>query len=141
MTLALKHSLLMSRATGPTSSYRVQLNGNFTFADARAIVDYLALLGVTDCYTSSILKAGPGSLHGYDICDHGEFNPELGSEADYEAFSDALAARNMGHLLDFVPNHMGLDVNVNEWWRDVLENGPSSIFADYFDIVWDPVTP
>ena len=131
----------MYHITIPRSSYRLQLNRDFTFADGRAVVDYLAALGVTDCYTSSILKAGPGSLHGYDICNHEEFNPELGTEADYDAFSDALAARNMGHILDFVPNHMGLEVDANEWWRDVLENGPSSMFADYFDIDWDPVTP
>src|SRR5579864_6383098 len=123
------------------STYRLQLNRDFTFADGRAVVDYLASLGVTHCYTSSYLKAGPGSLHGYDICNHQEFNPELGTEADYDAFSDALVARNMGHILDFIPNHMGLDIATNEWWRDVLENGPSSVFADYFDIDWDPITP
>jgi (1->4)-alpha-D-glucan 1-alpha-D-glucosylmutase len=127
--------------TVPRSSYRLQFNRDFTFADGRALVEYLATLGVTDCYTSSILRAGPGSLHGYDICNHQEFNPELGTEAEYDAFSDALADRDMGHILDFVPNHMGLDIDTNEWWRDVLENGPSSIFADHFDIDWDPVSP
>jgi (1->4)-alpha-D-glucan 1-alpha-D-glucosylmutase len=131
----------MPQPAFPTSSYRLQFNREFTFADARVAVDYLAALGVTHCYASPYLKAGPGSLHGYDICNHQEFNPELGTEADYDAFSDALAARDMGHILDFVPNHMGLDIDANPWWRDVLENGPSSMFADYFDINWDPVSP
>ena len=131
----------MPYSSVPRSSYRLQFNRDFTFADGRAVVEYLDALGVTDCYTSSILRAGPGSLHGYDICNHQQFNPELGTEADYDAFSDALAARNMGHILDFVPNHMGLDIDTNQWWRDVLENGPSSTFADYFDIDWDPVSP
>ena len=126
------------RARIPVSSYRLQFHRGFRFADAGALLPYLDALGVTDCYSSPFLKASPGSTHGYDICDHTQFNPEVGSEEDYAAFAAALAARGMGHVVDFVPNHMGVDPAANSWWRDVLENGPGSSFARFFDIDWQP---
>ena len=125
----------------PVSTYRLQLHGGFRFADARDLVPYLAQLGVTECYSSPHFKANPGSLHGYNICDHSALNPELGTEADYDAFCGVLQTRGLGHIVDIVPNHMAADPRSNMWWRDVLENGPSSPFADFFDIDWDPVKP
>ena len=125
----------------PLTTYRLQFNRDCRFSDARDLVPYLAELGVTECYCSPYLKANPGSRHGYDICEHGSLNPELGSEADYEAFCSTLHAHGLGHIIDFVPNHMAADPRSNPWWRDVLENGPSSPFADFFDIDWDPVKP
>ena len=125
----------------PVSTYRVQLHGGFRFADARALVPYLAQLGVTECYSSPHFQANAGSLHGYDICDHGALNPELGTAADYDAFCGALRSHRLGHIVDIVPNHMAADPRANLWWRDVLENGPSSQFGDFFDIDWDPVKP
>jgi (1->4)-alpha-D-glucan 1-alpha-D-glucosylmutase len=125
----------------PISTYRLQFNRDFRFSDARDLVPYLAQLGVTECYCSPYLKANPGSRHGYDICEHGSLNPELGSEADYEGFCSALRTHGLGHIVDFVPNHMAADSRSNRWWRDVLENGPSSPFADFFDIDWDPIKP
>jgi (1->4)-alpha-D-glucan 1-alpha-D-glucosylmutase len=104
-------------------------------------VPYLAELGVTECYCSPYLKANPGSRHGYDICEHGSLNPELGTKADYEDFCSTLRTHDLGHLVDFVPNHMAADPRSNPWWRDVLENGPSSPFAEFFDIDWDPIKP
>ena len=103
------------------------------------IVDYLASLGVTDCYASSYLKAVPGSLHGYDVVDPTRLNPEIGSDAEYAAWVDALSTRRMGHILDVVPNHMGIAQSANPWWNDVLENGASSRYARFFDIAWQPV--
>ncbi|MBI2834775.1 MAG: malto-oligosyltrehalose synthase [Acidobacteria bacterium] len=125
----------------PVTTYRLQFDRGFGFADARHLVPYLAELGVTECYCSPYLKANPGSRHGYDICEHGSLSPELGSEADYEEFCTTLQARGLGHILDFVPNHMAADPRSNPWWRDVLENGPSSPFAEFFDIDWDPIKP
>jgi (1->4)-alpha-D-glucan 1-alpha-D-glucosylmutase len=125
----------------PVSTYRLQFNRDFRFCDARDLVSYLAALGVTECYCSPYLRANPGSRHGYDICEHGSLNPELGSEADYEGFCSTLQAHGLGHIIDFVPNHMAADPRSNPWWRDVLENGPSSPFADFFDIDWDPIKP
>jgi (1->4)-alpha-D-glucan 1-alpha-D-glucosylmutase len=123
----------------PTSTYRLQLHQGFRFADAEALVPYLAALGVGACYSSPHLMARPGSTHGYDICDHSRLNPEVGDEEEYAAFVAALRRHQLGHIVDFVPNHMGIDASANPWWRDVLENGPSSPFAAYFDIDWHPV--
>jgi len=125
----------------PVSAYRIQFHGQLGFGDAARLVPYLARLGVTDVYASPYLMAKPGSAHGYDICDHNRLNPELGDAADYEAFCHALSEHALGQILDFVPNHMGIDPRTNLWWRDVLENGPSSPFADFFDVDWDPVKP
>jgi (1->4)-alpha-D-glucan 1-alpha-D-glucosylmutase len=123
----------------PASMYRVQLNKQFTFRDATALVPYLAELGVGACYCSPFLKARPGSMHGYDIVEHNALNPEIGSEAEYETFTERLTAQGLGLVLDFVPNHMGVEPVLNPWWKDVLEDGQASPYARYFDIDWDPV--
>ncbi|WP_425614660.1 malto-oligosyltrehalose synthase [Anatilimnocola sp. NA78] len=123
----------------PAATYRLQLHHAFRFTDAAAIVPYLQRLGVSHCYASPYLKAVAGSEHGYDIVDHGQLNPEVGTEQDFDAFVASLRAAGMGHILDFVPNHMGVASNQNLWWQDVLENGPSSQFATYFDIDWSPL--
>jgi (1->4)-alpha-D-glucan 1-alpha-D-glucosylmutase len=130
-----------TRRRVPSATYRLQLNADCTFRDAGDLVPYLDALGITDCYASPVLHARAGSSHGYDICDHGRLNPELGGEADFDAFSDALRQRGMGLILDMVPNHMGIADAANGWWMDVLENGASSICARYFDIDWHPVNP
>ncbi len=122
----------------PVSTYRLQFNAGFTFRDATAVVPYLSRLGITECYCSPLLAARPNSPHGYDISDHTRLNPDLGSEEDFEAFTAALAAHDMGLILDFIPNHMGTDSSSNLWWRDVLENGRSSPYAKFFDIDWHP---
>ena len=126
------------RARIPRATYRVQLHREFTFADAAALVPYLARLGVSHVYCSPYLRARPGSPHGYDIVDHGTLNPEIGSRADLEAFVAALRAHGMGHILDVVPNHVGVMGADSKWWLDVLENGPASARAGFFDIEWRP---
>jgi (1->4)-alpha-D-glucan 1-alpha-D-glucosylmutase len=123
----------------PVATYRIQLNQTFTFRTLESLAPYLHELGVSDCYCSPILTARAGSTHGYDICDHGRVNAEIGTDADLESLSTALHARGMGLIVDFVPNHMGIDPQTNAWWRDVLENGPSSPYARFFDIDWRPV--
>lgn len=123
----------------PSSTYRLQFNRHFTFADARAIVPYLHELGISDCYASPYFQARAESLHGYDITDHNKLNAAIGSREEYDAWIAELRARDMGQVLDFVPNHMGIGEPLNEWWMDVLENGPSSIYAPYFDIDWLPL--
>ncbi len=123
----------------PVATYRLQFNAAFTFDRARTIAPYLASLGISDCYASSYLKAVPGSLHGYDVSDPTQLNPEIGTPEDYDGWVAALSERGMGHILDLVPNHMGIARSANPWWMDVLENGPSSRFAHFFDIEWHPV--
>jgi (1->4)-alpha-D-glucan 1-alpha-D-glucosylmutase len=118
----------------PRATYRVQLNHDFTFADVTAIVPYLAALGISHVYCSPYLRARPGSLHGYDIVDHGMLNPDLGSREDFDRMVDALARAGMSHLCDVVPNHMAVMRADNAWWMDVLANGASSPYAPYFDI-------
>ncbi len=125
----------------PTSTYRLQLGPGLTFAQAEALVPYLSSLGVGALYLSPMLKARPGSTHGYDICDHGALNPDLGSEQDLIRLAATARARGMRLMADIVPNHMGVDPVANRWWREVLENGPCSPYAEYFDIDWEPVTP
>src|SRR5213075_1563370 len=130
-------SLDMTRI--PTCTYRLQFNRWFTFSKAREIVPYLEALGISDVYASPYFQASPDSLHGYDITDHNTLNAAIGSHEDYEAWIGELHAHAMGQILDFVPNHVGIAEPLNEWWMDVLENGPSSRYAPYFDIDWQPL--
>jgi (1->4)-alpha-D-glucan 1-alpha-D-glucosylmutase len=123
----------------PTATYRLQLNRNFTFRDAASIIPYLQQLGISHCYVSPYLRARPGSLHGYDIIDHNALNPEIGAPEDYEHFVEVLHRHGMGQILDIVPNHMGVMGSDNAWWLDVLENGESSDYAEFFDIDWNPI--
>ncbi len=123
----------------PLATYRLQLNRDFTFSQATAIVPYLSALGISHCYVSPLLKARAGSMHGYDIVDHNSLNPEIGSAEDFDRFVNTLHEHSMGLLLDIVPNHMGVMGNDNAWWLDVLENGESSVYASYFDIDWHPL--
>ena len=123
----------------PCSTYRLQFHRDFTFRDAERIVPYLDDLGVSDCYCSPYVMARARSRHGYDIIDHTRLNPELGDEVQYAAFVGALHRHGLGQILDFVPNHMSVDPRTNRWWHDVLENGPWSLYARYFDIDWTPV--
>ncbi|MEP7068395.1 MAG: malto-oligosyltrehalose synthase, partial [Usitatibacter sp.] len=128
----------LDKARIPRATYRLQLHGEFTFRDAARIAPYLAKLGVSHVYCSPYLKARPGSKHGYDIIDHDELNPELGTRADFGAFVAALRANGLSQVMDIVPNHMGVLAADNAWWQDVLENGPASEYANFFDIEWNP---
>jgi (1->4)-alpha-D-glucan 1-alpha-D-glucosylmutase len=122
----------------PTATYRIQFNRDFPFGRATALVGYLEALGVSHIYASPVFRARPGSVHGYDVLDHSEVNPELGGEEALRALASALASRGMGLVLDLVPNHMCISSAENRGWADVLENGPSSPFASFFDIDWNP---
>jgi (1->4)-alpha-D-glucan 1-alpha-D-glucosylmutase len=122
----------------PSATYRLQFNQAFTFQDATGLVDYLDELGITDIYASPFLMARPGSVHGYDVTDQSRFNPEIGDEASFQRLSATLQQHQMGLIADVVPNHMCITHPSNVWWWDVLENGPSSLFARYFDIDWHP---
>ncbi len=122
----------------PRATYRLQFNREFTFADAARIVPYLARLGISHLYASPILKARPGSMHGYDVTDHTRLNPELGTPEDFEALVAGLHEHGMGLIVDIVPNHLGVMGDDNAWWLDVLENGPAARSAHHFDIDWRP---
>ena len=120
----------------PVSTYRLQFNRDFRFADAIRLVDYLHDLGITDLYASPIFKARPGSTHGYDVTDPTQINPEIGTPEEFNQLVEALRAKGMGLVLDIVPNHMAASVE-NPWWFDVLEKGQDSPYAGFFDVNWE----
>jgi (1->4)-alpha-D-glucan 1-alpha-D-glucosylmutase len=122
----------------PSATYRLQFNSSFTFEHATGLVEYLDELGISDIYASPFLMARPGSVHGYDVTNHAKFNPEIGDEESFVGLAQALEQRRMGLIADVVPNHMCISHSSNGWWWDVLENGPSSPFAHFFDIDWRP---
>jgi (1->4)-alpha-D-glucan 1-alpha-D-glucosylmutase len=136
--LSLSKGAPATSARIPLATYRLQFNQNFTFAQAANLVPYLRQLGISHCYSSPYLKARPGSVHGYDIINHSELNPEIGSKEDFEFFVNTLHNHQMGQILDLVPNHMGIGCD-NDWWIDILENGRVSPYASFFDIDWWPI--
>jgi (1->4)-alpha-D-glucan 1-alpha-D-glucosylmutase len=130
------NQLAQARARRPANPYRLQMHAGFTLPDVRKLLDYFHSLGVTHFYFSPLLAARPGSQHGYDVQDHERLNPEIGTDDDLAAVARELHERGMGMILDVVPNHMAIG-SQNPWWIDVLEHGPSSPFAGYFDIAWN----
>ena len=121
----------------PVATYRVQLNKDFPFQKAIELLPFLHKLGISDLYASPVFRARQGSTHGYDVVDPSQANPELGGNEGFDALCTALRDRGMGLLLDIVPNHMAA-TSENAWWTDVLESGPSSAYAAFFDVEWDP---
>src|SRR6202453_3368832 len=115
----------------PRATYRLQLNRDFTFMQADAVVPYLSAIGISHCYVAPCLKARPGSMHGYDIVDHNSLNPEIGSPEEFERFVATLREHGMGLIMDIVPNHMAVMGSDNAWWLDVLEHRESSSYAGF----------
>ena len=122
----------------PVATYRLQLHKDFGFTAAAEIADYLHQLGISHVYSSPYLQAAPGSTHGYDVVDHHSVNEELGGQKAHDGFSKRLGECDLGQVLDIVPNHMAISGRRNRYWWDVLENGPSSRYAPFFDIDWEP---
>ena len=122
----------------PRATYRFQFNEHFRITDALALVPYLHELGISHIYASPLFKACAHSNHGYDVCDFGQINPEIGTETELENLVSVLRAHKMGLILDIVPNHMGVATPENNWWWDVLKNGRASRYASHFDINWEP---
>ncbi|MGH8011045.1 MAG: malto-oligosyltrehalose synthase, partial [Candidatus Binataceae bacterium] len=122
----------------PRSTYRLQLHREFTFSDAAGILDYLSQLGISDCYLSPIAQARSGSLHCYDVTDPSVVNPELGGEQQLREFASKARRLGLGVIVDTVPNHMCIADPSNRRWFDLLENGPSSAYASFFDVDWHP---
>ena len=129
----------------PVSTYRVQLrppaadHPGFGFDAAADLVPYLADLGVTHLYCSPCLQAAPGSAHGYDVVDHTTLNRELGGQPAFDRMAAACRAAGLGIVLDVVPNHMAVSEpeSQNAPWWSLLQLGPDSPYADWFDVDWD----
>ncbi|MFP3568964.1 malto-oligosyltrehalose synthase [Paraburkholderia sp. SIMBA_030] len=127
--------------TVPSSTLRLQFHRGFTFDDAAKHVDYFAALGISHLYASPVTTAEPGSLHGYDTVDYTQVSAECGGEAGLKRLVDKLRARNMGLIVDVVPNHMGVGSSSNAWWLDILEWGRHSAYARHFDVDWHSPDP
>ncbi len=120
-----------------SSTYRLQMCGDFTFADAEELVDYLAELGISHLYLSPILTAAPGSEHGYDVTDPTTVSADLGGAEGLAGLAETARQRGLGLVVDIVPNHAGIELpQHNPWWTDVLRHGRRSRYATYFDIDW-----
>jgi (1->4)-alpha-D-glucan 1-alpha-D-glucosylmutase len=142
MTVAAPQATVQERQAVPhlpSSTYRLQLNRDFDFAAARKILPYLARLGISDVYLSPIWASTPGSPHGYDVTDHSSVNPELGGMAGLRRFSARARELGLSVIVDFVPNHMGIQGGHNPYWEDVLMHGQASRSAHFFDISWQPL--
>jgi (1->4)-alpha-D-glucan 1-alpha-D-glucosylmutase len=120
----------------PRATYRLQFHRGFPFEAAFPLAPYFERLGISHVYSSPILKARPGSMHGYDLVDHSVINPELGGEDGFRKLARELRAHGIGLIVDIVPNHMAADEE-NGWWWDVLKHGRESRFGNFFDIDWD----
>lgn len=133
---------LVNRPLSPVcATIRLQFHKGFTLDDATALVGYFASLGVSHIYASPLLTARPGSMHGYDVVDPTRINPELGGEPAFRRLVDTLREHQMGLILDIVSNHMAVGGDANPWWLDVLEWGPASPYAEFFDIDWQSHDP
>lgn len=128
----------VTKVLPPLATYRTQLNPDFGFDQIAELAGYLAELGISHVYCSPYLQAAAGSRHGYDVVDHSRVNDELGGGAAFKRMCNALECAGLSQLLDIVPNHMAIGGRENKWWWDVLENGPSSKYAAFFDVDWDP---
>jgi (1->4)-alpha-D-glucan 1-alpha-D-glucosylmutase len=120
----------------PRATYRVQFGKHFGFDDAAALASYLAELGISHLYASPYLQARSNSKHGYDITDHNSLNPELGGLESFQRMVRAFRDHGLEHILDYVPNHMGVGGADNPLWLDVLEWGQHSRYASWFDVDW-----
>jgi (1->4)-alpha-D-glucan 1-alpha-D-glucosylmutase len=125
----------------PSATYRLQFNADLTLDDGAALVPYLHALGISHIYASPLFAARAGSTHGYDVCDPRRISMAVGGEEALDRLAATLQEHGMSLLLDIVPNHMGINDACNTWWLDVLENGPSSLYAPFFDVDWEPSKP
>ncbi|MBD0295783.1 MAG: malto-oligosyltrehalose synthase, partial [Flavisolibacter sp.] len=120
----------------PIATYRIQFHKDFSFQEFERIIPYLQQLGVSTVYASPIFEATPGSTHGYDVLNPNNINLEVGTEEQLRKLSQRLKEQNIGWLQDIVPNHMAFDPR-NPWLLDVLEKGPQSPYASFFDVTWN----
>lgn len=104
------------------------------------LADYFQALGISHVYCSPIVEAAHGSAHGYDVVDPTHISRELGGVAGLRRLHEATKSRGMELIVDIVPNHMATAGRANPWWWDLLTHGPSSGYADYFDVDWRPAT-
>lgn len=123
------------------ATLRLQFHKGFTLEQAVPLVPYFARLGISHIYASPLLAARAGSMHGYDVVDPTQVNPELGGEPALRRLVSTLREHDMGLILDIVSNHMAVGGNDNPWWLDLLEWGRLSPYGEFFDIQWHSPDP
>nr|WP_315445528.1 malto-oligosyltrehalose synthase [uncultured Pseudomonas sp.] len=123
------------------ATLRLQFHKGFTLEHAVPLVPYFARLGISHIYASPLLAARAGSMHGYDVVDPTQVNPELGGEPALRRLVSTLRDHDMGLILDIVSNHMAVGGNDNPWWLDLLEWGRLSPYGEFFDIQWHSPDP
>ncbi|MBP1772947.1 MAG: Alpha-glucosidase/glycosyl hydrolase [Holophagaceae bacterium] len=83
----------------------------------QARLDHLQSLGVNTLWLSPIFECDykGANMHGYDTTDYYAVNDRFGTRADLKALLDAVHARGMRILFDFVPNHTSTK---HPWFTD-----------------------
>ncbi|QGF22759.1 malto-oligosyltrehalose synthase [Raineyella fluvialis] len=121
----------------PSSTYRLQITGEFTLRDATAMIGYLRDLGVGALYLSPVLQSNDGSEHGYDCVDPTTIDAQRGGEEAWAELVEAAHAAGIGIVVDIVPNHLGVaEPDQNPSWWSVLKEGKDSPYACWYDIDW-----
>lgn len=117
-----------------TSVYRLQVNEYCPFSKVKELIGYFTDLGVEGIYFSPYMEAY--SLHGYDVLNPSKIHPKIGTEKEFEELCALMQENQLAHIVDVVPNHMGIQGRGNSWWQEVLKKGPHSRYANFFDINW-----
>ena len=102
-------------------------------------VDYLASLGPgslgVDAVWISPFYPSPMADFGYDVSDYCNVDPIFGTLTDFIRLVDALHARNLRVILDFVPNHTS---SQHPWFIESSSSRPSPK-RDWY--LWRDPTP
>src|ERR1700754_4348153 len=91
-------------------------------------VDHLRELSVDAVWLSPFY---PSALAdgGYDVDDHRDVDPKIGTLAQFDELTDALQAAGIRLIVDIVPNHTS---NRHAWFREALAAAPGSPERDRY---------
>jgi len=91
-------------------------------------LDYLAALSIDAIWLMPVYPSP--SVHGYDVIDPFDINPEYGTLQDLQSLVSAAHERDIHVILDFVPSHVSSE---HAFFQDAYRN-PDSVYTDWF--VW-----
>jgi glycosidase len=97
-------------------------------AAVTAQIDRLSALGVNTIWLSPV-TASPYADFGYAVTDFFQVRDSLGSDAELHQLIDAVHARGMRIILDFVANHVS---DQHRYFLDAVRNGSQSPYYDFF---------
>ena len=98
-------------------------------------LDHLTELGINGIYFTPIFKAK--SNHKYDTIDYMEIDPQFGDKETFKKLVQECHERGIKVMLDAVFNHSGYYF---EPFQDLLKNGESSRYKDWFHVRSYPIT-